>query len=176
MNPAIYVAFYWGTAWYSRVIEWFTKGPSHAALVYWSSTFQCWIQLGSEANGWIEIPLRVPDIYRLYRPPEGVDLWKGVRANVDQLGSWYDYGGLVGMSVVMVMWRWFKLKVKNPLQSKKMWFCSEAVAKIYNDSGVPAPLELGTGETEPLRLEGEIVGKGFSLVPDPKTVLVPQAA
>lgn len=159
--PRVYVAFYWGTAWYSKVIEWFTNGPSHAALVYVDDEFGAWLQLGSEANGWVFIPCRTSDILRAYELP-GIDLWKGVRKQIGWLNAPYDFGGLFGMAWVMVAWRWFKMKVRNPLQSRKAWFCSEMVAQICRDSGMT--LDLEPGEMDPGRLEKELSSKGAVLV------------
>lgn len=156
MNPnTVYVAFYWGTAWYSKAVEWFTKdGPSHVAFVHWSEDWESWLQLGSEAGGQLYLPTRGLDIHTVVALPN-IDIWKGLRANISLLGQPYDFAGLLGMSVVMVAWNWLKMKVKNPLQSSKAWFCSEYATKVLRDSGVK--LEIDPGETDPGRLLHELL-------------------
>lgn len=158
MNPKIYVAFYWGTAWLSKLVSWFTRGgPSHVALVYYDSKLSSWMQIGSESNGFVYLPLRAADVGEVYEFPD-LDLWKGYRLNLQWLNAGYDFGGFVGMGYVMTMWNWFKRKVKNPLQRSKTWFCSEIVAQILKDAG--ASLELEPGDTDPERLRDEVRGVG----------------
>jgi hypothetical protein len=164
----IFVAFYYGAAWYSHVISWFTgDGPSHAALVYRDPIFGL-VQLGSEAGGWMLMPATEPR--RVYRLP-GVDLRVGMLAERHMLGCGYDFGGLLGMSVVMVAWRWLKMKVRNPTGSRLAWFCSEAVACICRASGMT--LDLVPGDTDPARLEAELRARGAVAVAWAEAVQTP---
>src|ERR1700745_2393916 len=104
MHPTVYVAFYWASSCLAKLVEFFTKGPSHVAFVYRDERFG-WVQLGSELSGWVFLPTGGPDIWRLLYVPAGIDIWKGLAANRKWLGARYDFEGLIGMSWVMVMWR-----------------------------------------------------------------------
>lgn len=153
--PKILIGFCRGTALLSRIIEWFTGGPSHAFVLYWSDAFGGWLSVGAEATGWTTLPAEsMEHVVSLYELP-GVDLAQGLAANRLSLGAPYDIGGLLGMSWVMVAWRWLRRRVRNPLETRGAWFCSEICAAIIRDSGVL--LSLAPGETDPGRLESEIV-------------------
>lgn len=157
MNPTVFVGFSFGAGWLSRLIRWFTGGKaSHAFLLFWDPCFGRWVQLGSEAGGWMLTVAPTANAW-LYSMP-GVDLSAGLRAHADKLGTPYDFGGLLGMAPLMLAWRWFRWKLRNPLQARGAWFCSEAVADILRDCGVP--LTLAPGDTDPERLEQEIVRLG----------------
>lgn len=172
MNPTVYIAFYWGTSWLSKIVEWFTeRGPSHVAYVYKDPQWG-WVQLGSELGGWIFLPTDGSDIWKLYPVPQGVDIWKGLKANRKWLGARYDFEGLVGMSWVMFWWNVFKKKVKNPIQTASAWFCSEIAAQVFKDGG--GNLNLTCGETDPKRFQGEVASTGVSEL-DPKAVFAEAA-
>ncbi len=156
MTPDILIGFCKGTALLSRIIEWFTGGgPSHVFILYRSEDFGGWVSIGSEAKGWIPLPAEsMENVTDLYSIP-GLDLRKGLRASRPDLCANYDIGGLLGMSWVMVAWRFLGKKVRNPLLTLGAWFCSEAAALVVRRSdGI---LTLGPGETDPLRFQEEIV-------------------
>lgn len=153
--PQIYIGFCRGTGLFSRVISRFTKGgPSHSFLAWYDEWWGGAVSLGSEGQGWIYLPAeRMANVSALYRMSR-VDLWCGLRTNRARLGTRYDFEGLLGMGWVMLCWHWLKRRVRNPLESRSAWFCSEAIAQVLRDSG--APVDLPPGETDPARLEAEI--------------------
>lgn len=155
----IYVGFSFGTSWVSKIITWITgNGPSHAFLLYPDPTFG-WVQLGSESGGWMLLPAEQikHETRGLYRIPYS-DLWRGLRKNADRIGCGYDFGGLLGMAPVIVLWRLLKVKIRNPLQSAKRWFCSEAVNVVIRDGGGEVGIE--PGATDPKRLELDLIARG----------------
>jgi len=66
---------------------------------------------------------RMVDEYRI-RPE--VD----VRAAAEKLGQRYDYVALIGYALLIVAWRWFRVKVKNVLASPGAVVCSEFVLEL----------------------------------------------
>jgi hypothetical protein len=163
--PVVYVGFSAGTSWLSRLIQWFTGGrASHVFLAFYSSEFGGWLQLGSEVGGWVFQPAeQAGGVCAVYEMP--VDLWPGLRGSRQYLGTPYDIGGLAGMAWVMVAWRWLGRRVRNPLESHASWFCSEICAEVVRRSGVR--LALAPGETDPSRLEQELLNAGARAVPVP---------
>jgi hypothetical protein len=79
-------------------------------------------------------------------PSHPIDV--GIQKSFDWLGQRYDYIGLFGMFFVMVA-RWFKKKIRNPLSSSTSMWCSEAGAKILQISGYPGAEKLDPPTTTP---------------------------
>lgn len=163
-RPTVYIGFCRGTGLVSQIISWFTDGgPSHVFLAWYDEWWGGWVSLGSEAEGWIYLAAeRMGNVSSVYRMPD-TNLWIGLARNRERLGSRYDFGGLLGMGWVMLAWHWLRRRVRNPLENRSAWFCSEAVAQILRDSGVG--LELEPGETDPARLETEIRLHGAQAIP-----------
>lgn len=65
-----------------------------------------------------------------------------------QLGSSYDFGGLLGSTFVQIG-HWIKKKWKNPFNSSHALFCSEATVVILQDSNYPNSQSLVPSETSP---------------------------
>jgi hypothetical protein len=165
MGPdlAVRICFSTSTSLISRLIRYFTKSKfSHAFLTRWSQDWLGWLGVGSQLGGWMEQAGEnfetggVSVVHCLVLP--NINIWEGLRKNRKLLGAPYDIGGLLGMSWVEVLWRLFKLKVKNPLNSRKAWFCSEIIVKILKDSGLD--LGLDPGSTDPEVLYEALVATG----------------
>ena len=166
MTPDILIGFCKGTALLSRIIEWFERGgPSHAFALWRSDRpWGGWCTTGSEWNGWTtEAGEAMDQVVSLLWLPS-YDLAVGMAKNRSALNAGYDIGGLLGMSWVEVGWHWLKRRVRNPLESKRRWFCSEIMAKVCRDSGVP--LEIAPGETDPATLHDELVRLGAVEITD----------
>jgi len=55
---------------------------------------------------------------------------KGLRKAVRDVGDNYDYVGLLGYAVAIILWRLLKKKIKNPFASSTAMVCSEFVAHL----------------------------------------------
>ena len=55
-----------------------------------------------------------------------------IRFVLEEVHKKYDYLGLVGFVPVVLAWRWFRKKIKNPLSSSIAVVCSEFVARALN--------------------------------------------
>lgn len=67
------------------------------------------------------------------------------------LGTAYDFGGLVGMAVVL-LGQWLKFKWRNPFNSRGV-FCSEAAVIALQHAGFPNARTLVASRTSPDHLE-----------------------
>jgi len=85
-----------------------------------------------------------------------VPLDKGIADAKTWLGEKYDVEGLIGMFLVLVG-RWFRVKLRNPLQNSKQLFCSEAVAKVLKESGYPGTENMDPSSTSPQDLYDLVV-------------------
>lgn len=94
---------------------------------------------------------------------QGVHLKRAVQ----ELGSGYDYAGVLGFLVVWVA-RWFKRKIKNPFAGARSMFCSEFVLMLNHLDCIPEWSGLDPELTTPgdlLRLCKQ--GESFELVEQP---------
>lgn len=145
----VYVAFSQGSSLVARIIRWFTRSQfSHTFTLFYSTEFQIWVALGADARGWMLTPASEENILAAISLKK--NLWTGLAKNAHWLGCAYDYTGLLGMSVVEFCWHWLRRKVRNPINGKNTWFCSEIETKIIEDSGVQ--LKLAPGSVDPQAL------------------------
>jgi hypothetical protein len=86
------------------------------------------------------------------------DLAPGLRMLAHSLGDSYDYGGLLGMSFVLIG-RWFKRKWRNPFSSPRLRFCSEALVQALQASGSGKAEDLIPEGTSPQMLMEAMIGK-----------------
>lgn len=121
----------------SRLIRWLTGAPcSHAFLIVDLQDLgqpEVW---EASAFGIRTISLRrfTEANAIVARFDFGSALAPGVRAAVDELGEFYDFGGLLGMALVLVG-RWLHKKWHNPLHRSGSLFCSEMVTQVLQASG-----------------------------------------
>lgn len=54
-----------------------------------------------------------------------------------KLGADYDYLGLVGDLIPILSWRWFSIKLGDPLESASKYWCSEFIASLDQQSKIP---------------------------------------
>jgi len=113
---------------------------SHIWLLLDDALFDMDMVLGTEKQGFQLIPyarfLRQNNVVMIYDPHPDYRLDVGLRAVAPLIGEPYDGLGLVGMAWVMLC-RWLKRKVRNPLANPQALFCSESVALMLVKSGVP---------------------------------------
>jgi hypothetical protein len=148
----IYVAFSEGNTLVSRLIKLFTRSRySHSFLLYWDHNFNQFVAIGDDWNGWCLTTADTENTICVAETP--VDLWKGMRANAHNLGSFYDYPGFIGMLWPIFGERFFRAKRqwRNPFDVKSWFICSEIATKVIQDSGLD--LGLLPASTHPQRLK-----------------------
>lgn len=138
MDPEIRIVFTAGTHWVSRAIRWVLRSEvSHVFIDYPSAVWGGrWV--AESTKGGVR---KVPAIKaRNHLHSEFVcrfDARSGFSAVSRYFGDEYDYVGAAVVGVLALLWRWFKVKVRNPLRSSRAQFCSELVARILIGSNVP---------------------------------------
>jgi len=80
------------------------------------------------------------------------DMSSGLKHAVSHLGENYDYVGIIGYAMLIVAWRWFKKKIKNPLASPKSLVCSEFVLHIDHAKQIKEWSDLDPERTTPQTL------------------------
>lgn len=123
----------------SKTIQLFTgRGVNHAFLA-WQDPHLGWVVLGANANGitldtWSNFSAKryVP---ALFRPKDGLPtLWTGLEKLRNDLNAKYNYGGLLGMSVVEIAHH-FHHDMRNPWSRDWELFCSQFATEVIRGSG-----------------------------------------
>jgi len=86
----------------------------------------------------------------------------GVKEAAQWLGFRYDYLGLLG-ELFVEFGRWFKRKLKNPLNDPKAMFCSEAVVRVLQASSYPGSETLDASATSPQDLLDFLLSKNVTV-------------
>jgi hypothetical protein len=67
---------------------------------------------------------------------DDIKLNKSIKGNLRHLGKPYDYWEIFDWALFLRFKRWFKRKVKNPLQDPKKMICVDFVLRILNDAEI----------------------------------------
>jgi hypothetical protein len=104
----------------------------------------------AEFTGWQMVDLtqflKKNTIVSLIQPK--VSLATGLQLSAKWLGEPYNFEGLLGAFIVVVG-QWLKRKWKNPWESPKSVFCSEAIVRILQASNYPGAQNLDPGSASP---------------------------
>jgi len=136
------LCFETGSHFIARAIRWFTKGRvNHVAVTYDGDDFECEMVVEALARGVFLRESRNRTWTYVVTPkyPEAVD---HMRATKSYIGRKYDVEGFALFGLIILAWRWFRIKVKKPHLTSKAQFCSEyaahlAVAKLGPVVGDP---------------------------------------
>lgn len=157
----VYVAFSSGDTWISKLIKWATRSEfSHSFILFWDERWQSWMALGDNWNGFCLTPAATENTLAVATVKQ--DLWVGLRKNIADLGSGYNYLGILGMIWVELGAHVLHAKLHNPFVSKSRWICSEIASHICIDSGVP--LNLVPGDTDPQMLHDALIDVPGSVI------------
>lgn len=140
---------------------------SHAFFIYFDKEWQADFVMEAHEMGFRIVPLahfeKKNEIVASFIPRWEIDT--GMRwVALEYLGRPYDFGGLFGMAVVL-FGRWLKRKWKNPLESAKAMFCSEAVVVAMQKSAYPKTEVLDAHSTAPRALLEFFTKEASSAVP-----------
>jgi hypothetical protein len=123
---------------------------SHAFFVYWDDDFERDMVLEAHELGFRLITwerfTKKNRIVALVEPSYSLD--KGFKELGEWVGSMYDFGGLIGQSVVQ-FGRFLQRKWRNPFHSSHAMFCSESIARCMEWAGHPDAKDFPPKETTP---------------------------
>jgi hypothetical protein len=135
----------------SWLVRNFTKSEaSHSFFLYWDDDFECDMvieahELGFRLITWQRF-VKKNRIVALVEPSHSLD--KGFARLGEWVGSAYDFGGLIGQSVVQ-FGRFLQRKWRNPFRSSRSMFCSESIARCMQWAGHPDAKKFPPKETAP---------------------------
>lgn len=125
----------------SRVIRYFTKSEvSHTFIFAQKAFFGQDMILQATMGGFHAMSYKAFTAQKGVRIIEMVELPISIDGGLEIAADWlsyhYDYGGLFG-SIFILLGRWFKRKWRNPLDSSKSMYCSEATVRVLQAAGFP---------------------------------------
>lgn len=139
------IVFTGANNWLSQVVRWATNSPaSHVMVEFFSPALQADVTVDSDLRGVQLLPAfrTRKDVVAEFTCPEHVEAALPVVTRY--LGSRYDFGGLVLISIPVLLWRWFGVRMRHPLRRTKEVKCSELVALLLKRAGLP-----GTSRWDP---------------------------
>jgi len=144
------IAYSRGSGPLSWVIRYLTGSPvNHALFLVEESGVE--LVVGADWNGLV-VQTRARWEARgnvvLAVPPLARPLDDGIPALLGMLDEPYDYGGLLGMPVVLLGRRLHR-SWRNRLHSPRALFCSEAAATLLRDVGYPGAEQLDPSVVDP---------------------------
>jgi len=126
---------------------------SHVFIEYYSDEWD--MPLAFEAHGLFGVRL-VPSDKARHDVVEEYTISLGgyaIMASLrDRFGQSYDYGGMFGFALAIVVRRWFGLRIRNLFGSPSSQVCSELVASLFKDLGLPGTSSWDVELTSPKRL------------------------
>lgn len=116
-------------SWYGKLIRYITKSTvNHAFVAYYSELHQGWQALQTDGRGVVEVPIESLKYCHkeCYVFPD-LDLLTAIPKSRNYLGDAYDFLGILGFLLKIVVWRLVGRRIVNPLHKKGDLFCSEFV-------------------------------------------------
>lgn len=151
-------------SWISRLIRFFDRSPaSHVSILFESAELGGSWALEADLAG-----VRLRPEARWARGKRVVGRFRSrsslpgnLRAAAALVGRRYDVTALVGFAWAILMWRWFRRKVRNPLASPRAYVCSEFVVHLREGGGLPEFEGLDPERTSP-RVLWRVLKDGMS--------------
>lgn len=113
----------------SGLIRWFTGGrASHVGIQFDEDRVLHADKGGVQISTMQQFLAGGRKILAVYEPKPEQEHLLDLQNALSHVGDKYDYDGLIGYIVPVLSWRWFRVKLGNPLSDKQQWVCSEFVA------------------------------------------------
>lgn len=149
---ALDLVFTTSASWISRAIRFFDRSPaSHVSILFESTELGGTWALEADLSG-----VRLRPEARWARGKRVVarfrartDLSAGLRAAASLVGRRYDIQALLGFAWVILMWRWCRRRVRNPLASPRAYVCSEFAVHLRDGATIPEFVGLDPERTSP---------------------------
>lgn len=112
-----------------RAIRWFTSGRvNHVAVTYRSEDWQSEWVVEALPKGVTCRPVRNRKWAYVVTPKK--DVSKSLRAASDYLDRKYDFKGFFLFAIIILAWRWLRIKIRKPSLSGKAQICSEFATHV----------------------------------------------
>lgn len=150
----ITVCFSASEEWYGKAIRSITKSTvNHAFLEFGSNDWQTTQAIQIDQRGIVQLPANKVKYksVRRFRPKRNGDekLARGLKNCNGMVGRKYDWLGIFGFLVKLVIWYIFFKKIGNPWHKANQMFCSEFVTTVLQKSGFREVAHLNPADVHP---------------------------
>lgn len=143
-------------SWLTKLIMKIDKSSvSHSFMVYYDEDWKLEMVIQIDEFGYRLIPFErykkgneVKFLFDMSNPKYGNFEEGMIRLSREFAGTKYDFKGFIGMGLVL-FWRAFKRRIKNPWASKGTLICSEGAALALQYGGCPGSDKLIPDSTSP---------------------------
>lgn len=129
----IIVGFSTGSSIVARLIRWFTQSKiSHVYVRYYDCSLGTWMVIGAkflgvEVESFSKFKEKSKIIFE-FKCLKSLDV--ALKTMSSRIGQPYDFPALLGMSWVVLMWKWMKVRIVNPFSDSRTFICTEFVMDI----------------------------------------------
>lgn len=122
----------------ARLVRWITRSTvSHVMIEYPSAMWGGKWVAESSVTGVRKVPAEKAKKHVMAEFRCKFRSNEGLQKISKYFGQFYDVGGLFVVGWYVIIWRWFKRKVKKPLNNTDGQFCSELVARFFMSQKLP---------------------------------------
>lgn len=148
------------------LIRWFTGGrASHVGIQFDEDRVLHADKGGVQISTMEQFLTGGRRILAVYEPKPGHEHLLDLQNALSHVGASYDYDGLVGFIIPVLSWRWFRVKLGNPLSDKEEYVCSEFVAAALDPKRRVSEFRGEDGTVNPVLLMRRMAhGKTFTRV------------
>lgn len=126
----------------SKFIRWFTRSSaSHSFIFYDDKIILEAASITVQAESIAQFKKDDIILYAFKINQDPAILQKALENAVNLLGIPYDYCNLIGMGIVKLVDVLTHIKIKNPLDKREFYQCSEYLLKYLLDSQIPIKIE-----------------------------------
>jgi hypothetical protein len=154
MKSRVFICFSASDTWYGRMIRYLTQSDfNHVFLSYKSDMWGGWWATQVDDDGVRLLPLEKV-VGKKKMPVEcyetvSSDVFDGLVSVRDYIGSRYDWRGIFGFLVKLIVWRLFGKRILNPFHDRAKMFCSEFVMLILQKANIGNTMNYDASSASP---------------------------
>jgi hypothetical protein len=127
----IRIAFEYDDTFWGKAVRWFTKGRvNHVAVLYHSDDWKSQWAVEALTKGVVCRPVRTRGWKYIVTPKEPHYVAMYLRDAGQYVGKKYDFQGFFLFALLLLIYRWFRVKLKHPSLTSKAQHCSELAGHV----------------------------------------------
>jgi len=161
----VFICFVKESTWYGKIIRKVTSGSiNHTFFIFRSNEWNDWCAIDIDYRGVIQVAATstLKDVVKLrcfYCKTH--DLTKGILAHKNLLGKKYDFASIFGSLLKVIAKKWFHKTIKNPVDNKHKYICSEYLTMCIAASGIEWASFMDFNSVQPEELLEEVLDRDW---------------
>ena len=150
MNKGVTIVFTAKKLWTSRLIRWSTGSRvSHVYIEYPSELWGGRWAAEATVSGVRKVIVPKARKGFIEEFHSTLELQKGLASISKYFGERYDFIGVARFGLPILFWRWFRVKIRHVTRDSKSQFCSELVARVFKNAGLPGTNDWNVETVDP---------------------------